>query len=995
MKFISEYSLKENLRRKCYFIICLITCFLVSLVSLVAKTVISQGSLIFLMLGERESGEIDFYITPSMTTRNSSFSKIDDYHIDYAFINFTKYEEIMKDKKNKDKENPFDLSSVRTYYNGYSPYNRLYLMLIDTDKEREIELGRSYPYKKLKKGECLVHRNLIYDENKIFNLSVSLDDFIIDTLLYYYNDIKNESDPGLEYIDQFTTYIPFSCNIIDTFKDNYGKENGDDDNIVIMEQEYFYEHLANFIPKDILEYFPDYPDKIKNIKGQDYGNVLIINFPKNRLNYYTEDDYDNLKDKGVKYMNKVVQEMGDLQNYRLFMPLIKSMERFKYGTTLLNLILNIILLGIFGLSLILIHSLLLITTETNSFEFGVLRLVGNSKKNVILLIIFQCLCFSIPAFILAIIFSLIILNRINAVIKDELNTDLDISFTFSGFSLAFFLNFLSPIIASIFPIINILRKNIATSLNTMLNKTQGMKIEVISLQKKELNSLIVFGLLTFIYGASIYYFLPLSLISNNFGMIGAIFLWILFGILLGFVLLSRNIEHLLQKLLTYTLLFFTRSYTKLLILKNLAAHKVKNKKSSLMFSLSVGIFIMASVGFDLILQSTKSIVLMYEGSEITIYNQDDYFEPQDMIVSMMELYKRNLIDSFAFYTLYLDDICLDSNSFITNYGKTVLSKQNSLAINSAYFSATRETDLKISEQNKNYKKYTPSEQLYFSEFKGKTGVSGILKYEFNANLNSRIFLKLLNKNQEMLFLSKPAFILDSAGGLQMNSQPSMFITREFVISIPLYLEIFQKCRNYFAESYEEIEFASYSELPIWGMNIKPKGNLNDDDIDLINNILRKNGPRGEIWFFANMKKRLDLASTIVFLIFYIVSTIVLIFCLFNLTASMTINIYEQKKEIAILRSLGTKKKHVIFIYISEAFILILTSSIIGSIIGSIISYTMAIQWAVFTNVNVVFILPTGSIILIIIFSIIGGVLSTFFPAKNMLNNTISQLIKSN
>ena len=995
MKFISEYSLKENLRRKCYFIICLITCFLVSLVSLVAKTVISQGSLIFLMLGERESGEIDFYITPSMTTRNSSFSKIDDYHIDYAFINFTKYEEIMKDKKNKDKENPFDLSSVRTYYNGYSPYNRLYLMLIDTDKEREIELGRSYPYKKLKKGECLVHRNLIYDENKIFNLSVSLDDFIIDTLLYYYNDIKNESDPGLEYIDQFTTYIPFSCNIIDTFKDNYGKENGDDDNIVIMEQEYFYEHLANFIPKDILEYFPDYPDKIKNIKGQDYGNVLIINFPKNRLNYYTEDDYDNLKDKGVKYMNKVVQEMGDLQNYRLFMPLIKSMERFKYGTTLLNLILNIILLGIFGLSLILIHSLLLITTETNSFEFGVLRLVGNSKKNVILLIIFQCLCFSIPAFILAIIFSLIILNRINAVIKDELNTDLDISFTFSGFLLAFFLNFLSPIIASIFPIINILRKNIATSLNTMLNKTQGMKIEVISLQKKELNSLIVFGLLTFIYGASIYYFLPLSLISNNFGMIGAIFLWILFGILLGFVLLSRNIEHLLQKLLTYTLLFFTRSYTKLLILKNLAAHKVKNKKSSLMFSLSVGIFIMASVGFDLILQSTKSIVLMYEGSEITIYNQDDYFEPQDMIVSMMELYKRNLIDSFAFYTLYLDDICLDSNSFITNYGKTVLSKQNSLAINSAYFSATRETDLKISEQNKNYKKYTPSEQLYFSEFKGKTGVSGILKYEFNANLNSRIFLKLLNKNQEMLFLSKPAFILDSAGGLQMNSQPSMFITREFVISIPLYLEIFQKCRNYFAESYEEIEFASYSELPIWGMNIKPKGNLNDDDIDLINNILRKNGPRGEIWFFANMKKRLDLASTIVFLIFYIVSTIVLIFCLFNLTASMTINIYEQKKEIAILRSLGTKKKHVIFIYISEAFILILTSSIIGSIIGSIISYTMAIQWAVFTNVNVVFILPTGSIILIIIFSIIGGVLSTFFPAKNMLNNTISQLIKSN
>ena len=103
-------------------------------------------------------------------------------------------------------------------------------------------------------------------------------------------------------------------------------------------------------------------------------------------------------------------------------------------------------------------------------------------------------------------------------------------------------------------------------------------------------------------------------------MIGAIFLWILFGILLGFVLLSQNIEHLIQKLLTYVLLFFTRSYTKLLILKNLAAHRLKNKKSSLMFSLSVGIFIMASVGFDIILQTTKNMMIMQNGSEILIYS---------------------------------------------------------------------------------------------------------------------------------------------------------------------------------------------------------------------------------------------------------------------------------------------------------------------------------------------------------------------------------------
>ena len=54
-------------------------------------------------------------------------------------------------------------------------------------------------------------------------------------------------------------------------------------------------------------------------------------------------------------MNKVVKKMGSLQHYYVSMPLISAMNRFKYGTTLLNLILNLILLGIFGLSLILIH----------------------------------------------------------------------------------------------------------------------------------------------------------------------------------------------------------------------------------------------------------------------------------------------------------------------------------------------------------------------------------------------------------------------------------------------------------------------------------------------------------------------------------------------------------------------------------------------------------------------------------------------------------------
>ena len=1000
MKFIAEYSIKENLRKKCTFAICLLTCFFVSLICLVAKTIISQGSLIFLMLGEKESGEMDFYIQPSMKTRTAYPEKPEDYYIDYAFINFTRYSELMS-KNNEEfstMQNPLKTSTSRIYLNGASTRGRIYLMLIDSNREKQMELGRSYPYKKLNQGECLVHKSIYMKGSDQINLVVSMQNIIINSLLYYYNDQKEVPDPNLKYLEILNTYINFPCKIVGVMKDSYGKESNDDDNFVIMELEYFFNYISNYMGKDILEYFPDYPKYLKEMKPAEYSNILIINFPKNRLNYYTGDDYYDLLDKGVKYMNSIVKKLGNLRDFKLTMPLITKMTQFKYGTTILNLILNIILLSIFGLSLILIHSLILITTETNSFEFGVLRLVGNSKKNIILIIIFECICFSMPAFILAFITSFGVLGMVNSIIKNELSTDLELSITLQGFLMAFFLNFLAPIIASIFPIKNILKKNIATSINTMINKTQGVKIEIFSLTQKEFRSVVVFGIITFLYGASIYYFLPLSLISINLSMLGGIFLLILFGILLGFVLLSINVENILQKILTYTLLFFTRSYTKLLIFKNLTAHRIKNRKTSIMFSLSVGIFIMISVGFDLMLQTVKSMLILQRGSEIQVSfprSEDDYFLPKDVYPALMELYDKKLIQNFSFRSCYISYL-YDSVFYISNYGKNIQSKLDLTGISSEYFSTTNKQDLIISEQNKSYSDYTPSEQLYFADFKGKIGVSGILKYQFNINLNSNIFLKFTNEINEMLFLSKAAIVLDSGGGLFLNKYPTIMDVRDSIVSIPMYLDIYQKFFNYFSNSFDDLYSISYDDFPINVMNIKPKNDATETEIDEISNILRQKGTTGgRLWLFASMKSRIDMISTIVFLIFYIVSSIVLLFCLFNLTASMTINIFDQKKEIAIFRSLGTKKNHVIFIYIAEAIILILTSSVIGSIIGSIISYTMVLQWAIFTNINVVFKLPIGSIIIVIFISIFGGIVSTFIPARNMLNNSIAQLIKSN
>ena len=995
MKFLIGHSIKENLRRKCYFIVCLFACFLVSLVCLISKTVVSQGSLIFLMLGERENGEMDIILKPNYEPRRARKYFPSDFYTDYYFINNTKFFEIMKNFEGKD--NPYNTSTIRTYFLASSVkiISPIQIYLINTSREKDIDLGRNYPYDSLGKDECLIHSNLKDAvENKKLKMILNAEYFLFNNLLINYYENDETYNPNITQLRKIPFRIPYECKVKDMFNNNYGKLNEDTNNVIFMEMEYFYQTFSKFIPKQITDLFPNYKQIVYNTNPNDYGTILIVNFPKSRVNAYIESDFNKLKYKAVTYANILTKAINNIKHLTVNMPLITGMERFNYGSVLLNLILNVIIISLFSLSLILIYSLLVITTETNSFEFGVLRLIGNTKRNIILLVIFQCITFSIPGFILAFLLHFKILNLINYTIQSLVHTNLILEFSYEGFFLAIFVNFLSPITASILPIRSILKKNIATSLNSMLNKTSGMKIEIISVEKKELKTLIILGLMTFLYGIAIYYFLPLSLISLNFGMLGSIFLWILFGILLGFVILSINIENLLQKIVTHILLFFTGSYTKILIIKNLTAHRIKNRKTSIMYSLSIGVFIMINVGLDLIIQSAEKDIIMRRGSEAVILPSSEYFNGYKIKNSLKQMIDNNYIEYFSLKSPTSSVLCFKSDTSVENYGRSLDFKIYTKSISPLYFNANEKSILKIAQQNDNYKNYNPSEQLYFKEFRDKIGLSAIFTWEFNASLTTNFFLKISNTKGDMKFILKPAFLLNSAPGLQMNAVPSMMIQRTSITSFPIFLDIINKCNKYYPDSFEESNIYSYLDFPIEQINLKLNSSMDINKvIDGIKDIFSDDDFYVELWFFNQMKDNIDRIKNLVHTIFYVVCTIVLFFCFFNLTASMTINIFEQKKEIAIMRSLGMKKSDLIFIYICEAIVLILSSSIIGTIIGSLISYTMSLQWQMFTNVNVSFYINKSNLIYIIIFSIIGGIFSTIIPASNMLRSSIAALVK--
>ena len=66
-------------------------------------------------------------------------------------------------------------------------------------------------------------------------------------------------------------------------------------------------------------------------------------------------------------------------------------------------------------------------------------------------------------------------------------------------------------------------------------------------------------------------------------------------------------------------------------------------------------------------------------------------------------------------------------------------------------------------------------------------------------------------------------------------------------------------------------------------------------------------------------------------------------CFFSIVASMTANLFDQQKEIAVLRSIGITSYRIKLLYFYEAAVLVLSSCLLGIVIGMTVGYSMMMQ----------------------------------------------------
>jgi len=189
---------------------------------------------------------------------------------------------------------------------------------------------------------------------------------------------------------------------------------------------------------------------------------------------------------------------------------------------------------------------------------------------------------------------------------------------------ALVLGILIPLISSIIPVLNALTRNLTEALDWTRSKTLSVYVNILQKNKKDITVFLLFGSIACVYGFTIYYYLPLGLLSFNLNALMRVFVFILLGMMLGLVLLAMNVQRVIEVAFTHCFLVFESTQLRTMVLNNLTAHKFRNRLTSIIYSISLGFIIFIMVSVNLQLDAFISETIKKKGGYNNVENLSSY-----------------------------------------------------------------------------------------------------------------------------------------------------------------------------------------------------------------------------------------------------------------------------------------------------------------------------------------------------------------------------------
>jgi len=428
---------------------------------------------------------------------------------------------------------------------------------------------------------------------------------------------------------------------------------------------------------------------------------------------------------------------------------------------------------------------MMVSVESKTHQLGIQRMVGMKRKNMIFMILVHGLSYSLPGTVLAFLTAQILILYFQPMIEETLKHSITPILTFKAVIFGIGLGLVVPIIASYFPIKKALSSNIRDSLDRRHNKLSGYVITIESKLYKVINAnktLIAIGGSFSLIGGLLCYFLPASLISMNIANILSILFAVLLCMLFGMIMLSMNLQPMIEQIvlfIVFFIFFWEKKGINIITRKNLLSHKLKNKKTAIMFAMSITCIIFLQSVSDVELNTMEYNARVGIGADIRVnmrssFNSGNFWtllkDAEDYISQIPEVRDWAYIsESFEFRIKNV------TNVKISNTGRVDPYRTSIRAISSNLFDVVEPNlgktkfHFPISELG-NEMTSIQTEQLYSYEGEDRMIFPTAYKDEFvmEGNIKDKLVLKIYNSDLFYWKEIKPLSYIDSAPLLKMS-----------------------------------------------------------------------------------------------------------------------------------------------------------------------------------------------------------------------------------
>ena len=385
--------------------------------------------------------------------------------------------------------------------------------------------------------------------------------------------------------------------------------------------------------------------------------------------------------------------------------------------------------------------------------------------------------------------------------------------------------------------------------------------------------------------------------------------------------------------------------------------------------------------------SAKFRELQQNGQSVAVTSRNGYWNEEAVTAWEVYLNATELVDDWAWVTPRLGALNEFDSTFMTNLGHAYSAQVQIYGVTSNFFECTL-PDFLIAHQQDDSTSLPLSEQLYTvrGEQSAIIGTNAINFFHFQGlDVSSSFLFSLQRNNPQSLTLArlKPLAYLDLSPRLTFTQFPTV-TTQTAIVSLPTYVDL------------SAGRFSSLHDVQYQYLILKQRASNSDSDVDSLTAALKQLGNRwgASVYDSRSLGESLAKADSVMALIFDSATYVAMGLCLFSLMASMFTNIYEQSKEIAILRAMGLPAWTVVRIYTYEAFVLVLGASLLGMCIGALMSSTMSAQRVLFTQLPVSVPFPWQLVVLVLVGSFACAIVASCMPARTLMQKKIASIMRT-